>query len=283
MNLLLLAGIVVVVAVASVALLHLIRRRASSEHFFIEIERGAGVFAFLGTAFAVLLAFVVLEAFGSFNDARTGAESEATSVVELSRTSEFFASTDRERFAGRLMCYARAVIEDEWPAMRHGERSMLVQDWVERLGSALRQIGVNDSRQEAAFLQLLDEEGTRTEGRRMRLSESLRTLPGPVWFILALGAALTVGFALLFADRRESFLVQGVVIGSVTALVTAGLLLVWFLDHPYEDRNGSIKPIEMRTSLEIVEHEQADVVPPCDSAGEPMPAQAAFRARPTGA
>ena len=72
---------------------------AKRDHFFIEVERGAGVFAFLGTAFAVLLAFVVLEAFGSFNDARTGAESEATARVELSRNSEFFSRADRELFA----------------------------------------------------------------------------------------------------------------------------------------------------------------------------------------
>jgi hypothetical protein len=275
-NLLIPAGIVIVVAMASVGLLHLIRRRATRDHFFVEMERGAGVFAFLGTAFAVLLAFVVLEAFGSFNDARTGAEEEATSVVELSRGSEFFAAADRDRFAGRLICYSRAVIEDEWPAMRHAERSQLVQDWVERLGVALRQIRISDPRQEAAFLQLLDQEGERTEGRRMRLSESLRTLPAPVWFILVFGAALTVGFALLFADRREEFLVQGALIASVSSLVVAGLLLVWFLDHPYEDSAGSIKPIEMTTSLGIVEHEQADVVPPCDSTGEPTPAESAW-------
>jgi hypothetical protein len=110
----------------------------------------------------------------------------------------------------------------------------------------------------------------------MRLSESRRTLPAPVWFILVFGAALTVGFALLFADRREEFLVQGALIASVSSLVVAGLLLVWFLDHPYEDSAGSIKPIEMTTSLGIVEHEQADVVPPCDSTGEPTPTASAW-------
>src|SRR5215216_5302994 len=136
MNLLLLAVIVTAVALVSVALMFVVRGRMREDHFFVEVERGAGVFAFLGTAFAVLLAFVVLEAFGSFNDARTGAESEATSVVELSRNSEFFSRVDRERFAGRLICYSRAAIDDEWPAMREGERSELVQDWVEALGRA---------------------------------------------------------------------------------------------------------------------------------------------------
>jgi Protein of unknown function (DUF4239) len=268
-NLLLIAVIVAAVALVSVALMFAVSRRVESDYFFIEVERGAGVFAFLGTAFAVLLAFVVLEAFGSFNDARTGAESEATSLVELSRTSEFFAPADREPLAGRLICYARAVIDDEWPAMETGERSPQVQRWVERIGPALRQVEVRTPKQEAAFLQVLEQEGNRAEARRARLSEATRDLPAPVWFILVLGAALTIGFVLLFADRRERFLVQGSLIAGVSALVTAGLLLVWFLDHPYADESGSIKPTEMRRQLQIVEHEQRDVTPPCNLAGEP--------------
>jgi hypothetical protein len=272
MNLLLLAAIVAGVAGVSVALMFVVhRRRAPGTRFFVEVEKGTGVFTFIGTAFAVLLAFVVLEAFSSFNDARSGAESEATSVVELSRTSEFFAPADRARFVGRLICYGRAVVTSEWPAMQRGERSPLVQDWVKEMGQSLRQMEVRTPNQEAAFLELLDQESIRVEGRRERLSESIRALPAPVWFILGLGAALTIGFPLLFADRRESFLVEGSLIAAIAALVTAGLLLVWFLDHPYDNQSGSIKPIEMTISVGIVEDEQQDVVPPCNSAGEPSP------------
>jgi hypothetical protein len=271
-NLLLLATIVIGVASACVALMFLIRRFAPHEYFLGEVERRAGVFGFVGTAFAVLLAFVVLEAFGSFNDARAGAESEATSVVELSRGSEFFAPVDRELLAGRLICYARAVIDDEWPTMRDGERSQLVQRWVGLLGGALRAIDVGSPSREAAFLQLLEQEASRVEGRRVRLSESIRILPTPVWFILVLGAGLTIGFAFLFVDRRESFVIQGSIIGAVSALVTSGLLLVWFLDHPYADESGSIRPTEMEIALAIVEQEQQDVAAPCNAEGEPDPA-----------
>jgi hypothetical protein len=267
MNLLLLAVIVTAAALLSVVLMFAVRRRVPGDRFFIEAERGAGVFAFLGTAFAVLLAFVVLEAFDGFNDAWTGAESEATAVVELSRSSEFFARADRDRLAGHLICYARAVIDDEWPAMRDGERSRVVHRWVESLGMAMRQLDVRTPSHEATFLQLLEQEANRVEGRRAHLSEATRALPAPVWFILGLAAALTIGFAFLFADRRERFIVQGILIAAITSLVVAGLLLVWFLDHPYSDASGSIKPTEMERQLEIVEHEQRQVVPPCNSAG----------------
>jgi hypothetical protein len=269
LNLLLMAAIVVAVSALAVGLMHAVRRRAKRDHFFIEAERGAGIFAFLGTAFAVLLAFVFFQAFESFHDARTGAEEEATTVLQLTRSAAFFPEAERASLTGPMICYGRAVIEDSWPAMKRGERSEVVQDWVDRFERALRGLDVRSTKHEAVFLNLLEEEDKRAEARRVRLSEATRSLPPPVWFLLGLGAVLTIGITLLFADRREEFLVQGSLMAAVAALVTSGLLLVWFLDHPYEDQAGSIQPTEMRRQLEIVEQENPDVTPPCDPSGRP--------------
>ncbi|MFL5906700.1 MAG: hypothetical protein ACJ75Z_03785 [Solirubrobacterales bacterium] len=269
MNLWALALIVGGAAAAAVGLMYLIRNRSRVDHFFVEIERGAGVFAMIGTAFAVILAFVVLEAFGSFNDARTGAEQEASLLVQMSRTAEFFPPEQRDAMEADLICYGRSVIHDEWPRLQDGQRSPLVQMWVVRFQGELKQLSVQDPKQEAAFLTLLDQADQRTDARRARLTEANRDLPAPVWFFLAVGAAMTIGFALFFADRREHFIVQGFLIAAVTVLVVSGLLLVWFLDHPYENRSGSIKPDEMERLLPIVEHEHMDVTLPCDQNGHP--------------
>jgi Protein of unknown function (DUF4239) len=269
-NLWLVAVIVAVAATAAVGLMYLVRRRSSVDHFFIEIERGAGIFAFLGTAFAVILAFVVLEAFQSFNDAKSGAEDEATTLVQLSRTAQFFPPSHRDPLEGVLVCYGRAVIHDEWPAMRDGNRSAVVQIWVNRFQGALKQLRPDTPTEESAFLQLLGQQDKRTDARRARLSEANRALPAPVWFFLFLGAFITIGFALFFADRRERFIVQGSLIAAIAALVVSGLLLVWFLDHPYENQSGSIKPDEMERQLVIVENEHRDVAPPCDEGGNPL-------------
>jgi hypothetical protein len=59
-------------------------------------------------------------------------------------------------------------------------------------------------------------------------------------------------------------------------MVTAALLLVWFLDHPFAGESGSITPIEMRHTLELIEEEEEDqaveVTPPCTPEGDPLPA-----------
>lgn len=270
MSLWLMALIVAAAAAAAVGLMYTVRRRSSVDHFFVEVERGAGIFAFLGTAFAVLLAFVVLEAFESFNAAKDGAEEEATTVVQMSRTAEFFPPAERDPIEGVLVCYGRGVIHDAWPAMKHGHRSEVVQNWVNRLEKGLHHLQPETPAQQAAFLQLLEQEDKRTDARRERLSEANRALPAPAWFVLGLGAAVTVGFALFFADRREHFIVQGSLIGAITALVVSGLLLIWFLDHPYENRSGSIKPEEMERQLFIIESEQVSAPRLCDALGRPV-------------
>src|SRR3954454_21108348 len=231
--------------------MYLIRRRSRVDHFFVEIKRGAGVFAVIGTAFAVILAFVVLEAFGSFNDGRTGAEQEASLLVTISRTAEFFPPEQRDAIEGDLICYGRSVIEDEWPLLESGKRSPVVQSWVVHFQGDLKQLEPESPKEEAAFLTLLDQADQRTDARRARLTEANRDLPAPIWFFLGIGAAMTIGFALFFADRREHFIVQGFLIAAVTVLVVSGLLLVWFLDHPYVNSAGSIKPDEMERLLPI--------------------------------
>jgi hypothetical protein len=142
-----------------------------------------------------------------------------------------------------------------------------VQDWVNGLEEGLQDLHPVTPAQEAAFLQLLEQQDKRTDARRVRLSEANRELPAPAWFVLGVGATVTIGFALFFADRREHFIVQGSLMGAIAGLVVAGLLLVWFLDHPYENSSGSIKPAEMERQLVIVEGEHGNVTPPCDEDG----------------
>ena len=91
------------------------------------------------------------------------------------------------------------------------------------------------------------------------------------WFILIVGALVSIGFVLLFIDRRgEAFLAQAALIGTVTVIVVAGLLLVWFLDHPYEDQAGSIKPEDMQRAIDVMQTEAPGLILPCTPGGEPQ-------------
>ena len=277
MNLFALAGIMIGVAAASAGLLWLGRRNPLNERYSSQLGEHGRAFDFLGIAFAILLGFVVLQAYDSYNDAKKGAEQEAQAVLELTRTAAAFTPEEQERLEGALVCYGRAVIAQGWPAMRDGgEGSPVVTDWGRVFREAAFELRVRSLVEQAAFRQLLVELDRRIEGRRMRLAEAVRVTPSPMWFVLILGALLTVGWIVLGADRRGSFIVQASAVASVAAMATATLLLVWFLDHPFADESGGIRPVEMEEVLEVVEEEShaegIDVTHPCTEDGDPLPA-----------
>ena len=268
---------VIGVAAVCVGLLWLARRSPFNERFAREVREHDEAFKFLGVAYAVLLAFVVISAYTSYNDAKSGAEAEADAVLQLSRTAEAFSPEQLERLEGVLVCYGRAVIHDAWPAMEQGESSALVNDWGTRFRQQALQTQGDTFVQRASFRQLLIEQDQRIEGRRTRLAEAVRTVPEPLWLVLLLGAFLTIGWVILGLSRRGAFLVQAAVVASVAAMVASVLFLVWFLDHPFANESGSITPVEMEHVLETIAHEaegqHVEVAPPCTPDGDPLPSE----------
>jgi Protein of unknown function (DUF4239) len=277
MSLLAQAGIMIGAGAAAIGVLWLARRSPLNERFSSQLGEHRSAFDFLGIAFAVLLAFVVLETYDSYNESKTGAELEAGAVLELSRTAEVFAPEEHARLEGILICYGRAVIEQGWPAMRAEEEGdPAVTEWAQRFREASNELHVRTFVQRAAFRQLLVEKDERIEGRRTRLAEAIRVVPPPLWFVLLMGAVLTTGWIILGASRRGSFVVQACAVASVALMATAALLLVWFLDHPFSDEPGSIKPIEMERTLELIEFESegqpVQAEPPCTESGDAVEA-----------
>jgi hypothetical protein len=262
-----LAGLVLVVVVtAAITIKLLVRRRAPVGGWFSDSSRSAGTLSVIGTMFAVMLAFVILLALQSYQRAREGASVEAVAVAELYSIASVFPPPVSDRLHGEWVCYARAVVEDEWPAMRDGRSSDLVQSWIDKLGRELATAQPQGAREEAAYAQRFDEQAQRRDGRRERLAEATPFVPLPLWFVLCIGASLTLAYMVAQADRREGPFIQAIPIGFVSALATAGLLVVFFLDHPYSNEVGSIAPTEMRRTLMLIDHGSAS---PCDQRGVP--------------
>lgn len=111
----------------------------------------------------------------------------------------------------------------------------------------------------------------RTDGRRDRLSEATPSVPTPLWVGLVLAGCIAVLIQLVMADPREHMLVQGGMIGGVAAIVSIGLLLINFLDHPYRSDPGSIQPTQMTATLTMMRQQEPGLRVPCRGDGLPFP------------
>ena len=64
---------------------------------------------------------------------------------------------------------------------------------------------------------------------------------------------------------------QGMLMGSVTVVISLLLLLLMFFDHPHGDGVGRLQPTAMERTLRLidiqVEAVGLDVTPPCDEHG----------------
>jgi len=275
----LVVGFLIVAAVAAVAIaaMLLVRRSAPEGSYFADGDRASGVFGVLATGFSVLLGFIVFLAFTSYDQSRTGAESEALALTQQVETAQFFPASARAAVTGQLLCYARDVVHREWPRMRMGADNDAPSPWAVALFETVRRVEPRSAAEQSAYDRWFDLTSTREEARRDRIHGAVGVMPTPLWVVLAFISVLIFAYMLFFADRGERAVTQAVLMGSVVAVIATLLLLLVFLDRPFRSGVGSLQPVAMERSLKLTDRAlQAvgggalNVRIPCDAAGRSL-------------
>jgi hypothetical protein len=274
MSIILAAAITLAAAAFAIAALLVVRRTAPEGSYFADGDRAAGFFGVLAAGFAILLGFVVFLAFATYDQSRSGAETEALVVVQQFETAQFLPSAVGRRLGGELVCYARSVVHQEWPRMESGTQGDVINPWAAAQFRSLTAARPTTPTQQSAFDKWLDQTSEREKARNDRIHGATGIIPGPLWVVLLFSALAIFAYMLFFADRAERAVVQGMMIGTVAGVIVATLLLIRFLDHPYRTGYGSLKPAAMERTLGLLD--QARVVArqtstlPCDDRGAPL-------------
>jgi hypothetical protein len=272
MNVLWAVLITVVVTAVAVAAMLLVRRHAPQGSYFADGDRAAGVFGVLATGFAVLLGLVVVLGFTSYDESKSGADTEALVTRQLFETAQFMPDSATLRLSNEVVCYARFVVFEEWPQMEEGTVQSELNPWGIRLFRTLRGVEPRTASEQAAYSKWLDQVSEREQARRDRIHGAAGVIPSPLWVVLFLTGGVIFAFILFFADSAERALSQAMLMGSIAVVVAATLILLWFLDNPYHRGFGGLRPVAMERTLDILA-EARQVVDqrgplPCDSEGQ---------------
>jgi len=271
MNILVAFVVVAVAASLGIGAILLVRRRAPEGSYFNDGDRAAGVFGVLATGFAVLLGLVVVLAFTSYDDARTGAATEARTVAQQYEVAHLLPPAQGRQLAAELICYGRSVVHQEWPRMRDGTQTDSMNPWGVALFRSLREVEPRTASEQAAYAKWLDQRLDRETARGARIHGASNVIPTPLWLVLYATAVLIIGYMLFFADSGERAVVQAVLIGTVVAVMALTILLIRFLDNPYRDGVGGLKPVAMEETLRLLDQQRrivGDRTPvPCDALG----------------
>ncbi len=266
------AGLIVLgVAAVAIAAMLLVRRGAPAGSYFEDGDRASGIFGVLATAFAVLIGFVVFLSFESFDTSRSGGEAEARIVVQQYEPAQFLPIAVRARLSGELVCYGRTVINQEWPRMESGTLGDLRNPWSLTMLRTLRTTEPRSASEQTAYAKWFDQRSDRENGRGDRIHGAEGVIPFPVWIVLLMASGVIFVYMLFFADSSERAIVQATMMGGVAVVITSTLLLLVFLDHPYESAAGGLRPVAMERALAQIGQESAFArqrfIVPCDSKG----------------
>jgi hypothetical protein len=248
-----------------------VRRKAPEGGYFADGDRAAGVFGVLATGFSVLLGFIVFLAFTSYDQSRTGAETEALTVVQQVETAQFFPADAAGELTGELVCYGRSVVNGEWDEMRAATLGDNLNPWGVQLFRTLKTVQPKTASEQSAYDKWLEQTSTREEARRDRIHGAAGVIPTSLWIVLFFIAVVIFVYTLFFADSGERAIVQGLLMGSVVSVIVTLLLLLQSLNSPFHGGVGGLDPVAMNRSLRLIDQVlpnlDAKVRIPCNADG----------------
>ena len=209
--------------------------------------------AFIGGAFGIILGLLLVFAVQHFADTREKAREEAASSVELFNAVSPFREAEKRDIRRSLICYMRAVVEDDWEASRRADLtgSQTVSVWAERIQRGVDATSLDNETRKSAHYFLM-ERAIELDGERMlRLQLALPEIPPAIWLVIFV---CTFAFITLMTvhlgSRRHLRVVTNTAAGIVLVAIVATLAS---LDEPYTGSSATVSPIAMESSLILLQ------------------------------
>src|SRR5688500_5621592 len=207
----------------------LVRRSAPEGSYFADGDRASGVFGVLATGFSVLLGFIVFLAFTSYDQSRSGAETEALMIAQQVENAQFFPDEAAGELTGELVCYGRHVVNDEWDRMRSGTLGDELNPWGVELFLTLQEVEPSTASEQWDYDKWLDQTSSREQARVDRTNVAVGVIPTQLWIVLLFIAAVIFVYMLFFADSGERAVTQSVLMGAVVSVIVMLFLLLYAL------------------------------------------------------
>ena len=185
----------------------------------------------LGTTYAIVLGFMLYTAWTNFGVAELNADLEANALRNIFRLAEGLPPQQRTQLEMQARAYADAVINQDWPAMAHGQIPEGTHDINENMWRTLVSVKASSSSESTVADHALSELSALTQHRRTRLLQSVSQLPAIFWTVLVVGGILTFVSASMFASAKPTM--HTFLVFSTTLLVTLVMLAIADVDRPF--------------------------------------------------
>lgn len=202
-----------------------------------------------GVFYALLVGLISVATWEDYSDVESNVENEAVTISDLYRDVEGYPPEMQAALKKQMRRYVHHVIEEEWPDQQRGiepkEHTPLVRDLARRLAT----FEPATEGQKLIHAEVLGEFNVFLTYRRQRLQAVDSGLPQVMWFVVLMGAALTIAMTwFLWADNLRMHMWLTTCLAVMIALV---IFLIFVLDEPLVGR-VSVDPSSFQEVLTTV-------------------------------
>lgn len=222
---------IIVSTLLSLVGLYIVRKRVELSVLRSYHEVAGYLLSVIGTLYAVLLGFIVVDSLSKFDRARVLVEEEANGVANVFFLADNFPPKERHAIHTGCLRYINAVIDDEWITMKEGKPSKKAIDELRKLWSvvsAFEPQNQNNTSLWEAMLAGMEGIGT---SRRLRLITAAFGLSPVMASVLVLGAIITIAFTYFFG--LEEFKAQAIMTALVSLTLSLNVCLVMLYGYPF--------------------------------------------------
>ncbi len=237
----------------------LVRRKYGVDNLSRYHDVAGNLLSIIGTLYAVLLGFVIVDAMERQQELRVIVEQEANGVANMFLLANGLSPDKRFRIQQDCEKYTRAVIEQEWDAMNAGTYSPSALQSAWGLWTTITELKTSTQEEITLHDKLLDQLSVTSDNRRIRIVSAAHGVAPAMWVILIIGGAFTVVFTYFFAVH--SLKVQLLMTTLVSLTLALNVLLVFLYGSPFTGELA-VKPDAFKLDLLIFQaYEKQKLLP----------------------
>jgi hypothetical protein len=230
-------GAFVLVTVLVVSLTERLRIRVR-ERFPHSFEQAAFYGTQIWLAYTLILSLTAVGAWSEYQSASEKVSHEVATLEVLQRRAVLYPEPMRTRMDDLIREYARLVADREWPEQGSGKHPSAAKHLFGKLNVLLGDFEPTNLPDQMVHAETLRELTAASEARRARIHATSASLPGVVWLVMLVGAALALVGATTFVpvDDRAAHLA---LVSLMAAFVGLVVFVTVALDHPFQ---GAVTP-----------------------------------------
>lgn len=207
-----------------------VRKLIGQEQLASNNELAGIKFGIVALTYVMILTFATLSAWEKFSIAQSAVTEEAAAASAI----YIIAGNDTKegRFVQKIIkSYLDLAITKEWPLMEKERSDRSTAEALKNLYSAASELDKVSNATTQLAAEIFKHIDKINDSRQSRITLSSGIVPDLVWFILILGAFITISFTLFFGG--PSLFAQALMTGMTSTMLLMALLVIISFDHPF--------------------------------------------------